>query len=282
MIAILLVLGLIVVNWAIKEKDKELDFPAILMHKEAGVLMWVELEKANKAQVTGRFNQWIQVEDEGKESHIDVRPSMINANYKKNEYKWNVMDDGEKHTYHGWVSDGKFLVQPEGETEPTTLHPVDEATLQAEQTALEQAVESTDEDAEYKEKNRLKHFFEKLNNVYGFVYASEDNHLQLFIKIDEALLEGEVSGLLTVTEWDADEQTYQEKVYEANGITDGRMLEWFVEKEEESVKLEGSIQEEARWLELSYWNADQPLDYIAVTKDEYELRHKEFLDKKAD
>ena len=71
-------------------------------------------------------------------------------------------------------------------------------------------------------------------------------------------------------------------MYEANGITDGRMLEWFVEKEEESVKLEGSIQEEARWLELSYWNADQPLDYIAVTKDEYELRHKEFLDKKAD
>ena len=83
------------------------------------------------------------------------------------------------------------------------------------------------------EKNRLNKFFSELETIYGYFYSADDESLQLFIKIDEALLEGELTGSLFMM---ADTGSYEETSYVLNGITDGLMVQFFTIVDEKDTK----------------------------------------------
>lgn len=124
------------------------------------------------------------------------------------------------------------------------------------------------------EKERIAEFFADLRQVYGYLYTDEENAYQLFITIDEALLEGELSGsLLMVTD------TGDSITYDLSGITDGRMIELFTTVDGESVKLEGDFLGDASSFELSFWLADESVLFEAVTEEEYGERYEEFLNR---
>lgn len=131
--------------------------------------------------------------------------------------------------------------------------------------------------SEEKEKERLNKFFSELDRVYGYLYSSENSSFQLFIKIDEALREGELTGsLMMVAETGSEDNTYEETNYVLNGITDGHMVEFFTTVDGKAVKLEGRFYEEATGFDLSFWATDEKLSFHAVTEEEFDRSSKEF------
>src|SRR5690606_22093406 len=123
----------------------------------------------------------------------------------------------------------------------------------------------------------LRTFFSELNRVYGYLHSAEDGTYQLFLNIDEALLQGEVSGsLLVMTETGSESNPYEEVKYEVNGITDGHMLKLFTIVEGQETKLEGNFIENASRFELSFWSTDQKLIFHSVTEDEFHMSYEEF------
>lgn len=124
------------------------------------------------------------------------------------------------------------------------------------------------------EKERIADFFADLKQAYGYLYTDEDNAYQLFMKIDVALLEGEISGVLLVVM-----DTGESITYDWNGITDGNMIEVFTTVDGESVKLEGDFLGDASSFNLSFWMADEKVLFEAVTEDEYEERYEGYLNR---
>ena len=93
-----------------------------------------------------------------------------------------------------------------------------------------------------REKTRIRQFFAELRNVCGFLYTAPDGSKQYFIKIDEALLEGELTGSLLATVNTGNEQNpFKETTYPINGITDGRLLNFYTNIDGKSKKLDGHL-----------------------------------------
>ncbi|MBS4177712.1 hypothetical protein [Lederbergia citrea] len=124
--------------------------------------------------------------------------------------------------------------------------------------------------SEEKEKNRIRTFFSELNSVYGYLYTKENGKYQLFLEIDEALLQGELSGsLLMMADTGNKNNPYEETRYVLNGITDGHMVEFFTTVDGQKTKLEGNFIGATVGLNLSFWTTDQKLTFKAVTEEEF-------------
>ena len=137
----------------------------------------------------------------------------------------------------------------------------------------QQAIDQSEE----KENQRIKNFFSDLRSVYGYLYTAKDGSLQLFLKIDEALNEGELSGsLFMVTDEENKNKHYTETRYTVNGITDGLMLELFTTVEGKETKLKGNFHEGADGFNVSFWTTDQKLYFHAVTEDEFKQNDEAF------
>lgn len=127
------------------------------------------------------------------------------------------------------------------------------------------------------EKERLNDFFTELHHVYGYLYTAENESLQLFLKIDEALREGELSATLLMMETTGDKSnSYKETKYTLNGITDGLMVEFFTTVDGEPTKLKGNFHEGAASFDLSFWTTDQKLLFREVTEEEFKQRYEKF------
>lgn len=132
------------------------------------------------------------------------------------------------------------------------------------------SMKDKEDHSEQIEKERINQFFTELNSIYGYIYTSKDGSLQLFLKINQALREGELMGTLYVMERnESAEEPYKETKYELNGITDGRMLEFYTTVDGETVKLEGNFHEDAKSFELSLWMAEMKVLFQAITEEEY-------------
>ena len=119
------------------------------------------------------------------------------------------------------------------------------------------------------EKARLNNFFTELDRIYGYLYTSEDESIQLFIKIDEALHQGELTGSLLMM---VNTDPYEETSYVLNGITDGLMVQFFTSVDGKETKLEGNFHEDALSFDLSFWTTDIKLPFNAVTEEEFEMK----------
>ncbi|MGM9987728.1 MAG: hypothetical protein ACI35O_10930, partial [Bacillaceae bacterium] len=125
--------------------------------------------------------------------------------------------------------------------------------------------------SEEKEKKRLREFFSELRSVYGYLYSAKDDSFQLFIKIDEALLEGELTGSMLMMD-----DKGKETRYVLNGVTGGHKVEFFTTVDGKTIKLEGNFYEGATEFDLSFWMTDQKLSFHAVTEEEFNQRYKNF------
>jgi hypothetical protein len=131
--------------------------------------------------------------------------------------------------------------------------------------------------SEENENNRLKKFFSDLASVYGYLYSTENGSYQLFVKIDEALLEGELTGSLLLMAYTEDTNNhYKETRYVLNGITDGHMVEFFTTVDGKKTKLKGNFYEGATGFDLSFWATEQELSFHAVTEEEFKQSYDGF------
>lgn len=120
-----------------------------------------------------------------------------------------------------WISGGNLFIQKQGEKGNKVFKAVNEEELNKNEKTMQQEMQIAIDQMEEKEKKRLKKFFSDFNSIYGFLYSRANDSYQLLLTINEATLEGEVTGtLLMMTNKGRGNNSYEETSYDLNGITD--------------------------------------------------------------
>jgi hypothetical protein len=245
------------------------------VYSDNGTLNWLELTN-RRGKVEGNFYQQKLLEEIGKVPVLEEKKSSLTGKTTKNGYEW-ILSNGEDITkYNAVLVGANLFVKKQGEKDNLLFEAMDHKQLDKKRKTLQQELELAIYHSEEKENNRLRKFFTDLRNVYGYLYSSEKESFQLFIKIDEALLEGELSGSLLVLEHTENiNNPYEETKYILNGITDGLMLEFSTIVDGKETRLKGDFHGDAFGFDLSFWKTTNQLSFHAVTEEEFNQSYEE-------
>jgi hypothetical protein len=265
--------------WAISElndRKDPLNKSDAFVYSDTGKLYWFELTSRN-GKVEGKLHQQKIIEESEKGPFIEEKKYPVTGETTKKGYEFKVNDGGKMMTFDAWFSGGNLFVQKQGETDNKLYKAADQKELDEYVKAIQQELQNTIYHSEEKENKRINKFFSELNSVYGYLYTQENGSFQLFLKIDEALREGELTGSLLMVENTGNENhQYKENRYVLNGITDGHMLLFITTVDGKKIKLKGNFNEAATGFNLSFWTTDQKLLFHAVTEDEFKQSYVEF------
>jgi hypothetical protein len=280
-VAIGLLIG--VVFWwglsILEDRKEPLNKADSFVYSDSGSLYWFEVS-SRKGKVEGIFHQQEVIEEVGKEPNLVEKKSPITGKTTENGYEFKLKSDGDILKFHAWFSGANLFVQKQGDIDKILYVAADQEKLDENIKALQKELEMAIYHAEEKENNRLRNFFNDFRSVYGYLYSNENDTFQLFIKIDEALLQGEISGSLLLMNHNGDKTTrYQETKYHFNGITDGIMVEIFTLVDGKETSMTGSFHGDASSFDLSFWKDGQKLSFQAVTEVEFHQKYEEFKTK---
>jgi hypothetical protein len=241
------------------------------VYSNNGMLYWFELTSRN-GKVEGTFHQQKLLEENEKPPSIDETKYHLIGEKTKKGYEFKVDKGREMIAFDAWFSGPHLSVQEHGEKENKLFNPVDLEELEEYEAAL------LNYHSEEKENNRVRKFFSDLRNVYGYLHTPESGSYQLFIQIDEALLEGELTGsLLMLTNTGNENPPYVETRYDLNGVTDGMKVKFFTSVDGKETKLEGDFHEGATRFDLSFWTTNEKVMFHALTEEEFKQSYEEFI-----
>ncbi|MBS4201206.1 hypothetical protein KHA93_16330 [Bacillus sp. FJAT-49732] len=271
LIGLLIAMGI----WLVTKDTKSEEF----VYKDNGNLYWIELT-SRKGEVKGTFHQQKLIDEVGKEPFIDDKEYTFTGETTEKGFEFRVSDDTENMKFDAWYSEENLFVQEQSESEATLFLSATEEKLDEYEKELQQELQIAIDQSEEKFNNFIRTFFSELRSIYGFLYSTENGNYQLFVKIDEALLEGELSGSLLKVEDTGDENNpLEEATYELNGITDGHILKFYTTVDGQKTKIEGNFHKDASSFDLSFWKTNQKLTFHAVTEEEYKKSYEEFKTK---
>ncbi|WP_026909359.1 hypothetical protein [Paucisalibacillus globulus] len=276
-IGVLAMVLIVSLGWLIsdaKEKSAMKSQPDIFLFQNQGELHWMELT-IQKEKLKGKLHQQFIIEEPGQDPVLEEKTYSLKGEKSGNNYELILNKDGDKTIYQATLREGNLFIQLQGDSDGKLYKAADKEELQVTINELQDEFDSLIYHAEYKEKERIRKFFNDLKSIYGFLYTDEEQSFQLFIKIDEALLEGEVSGSLVMMT--NKNNAYEETTYALNGITDGLMIEFHTTVDGKAMKLEGNFhQEDASSFDLSFWESEDNVLFQAVTEDEFNQRNEEY------
>jgi hypothetical protein len=268
--------------WGISKVDDRkdpLNKPDAFVYSDNGILSWFDLT-SQKGKVEGTFFQQKIIEEIGKVPILEEKKFPLIGETTESGYEFRIKNAEEIMRFDAWFSGEDLLVQRQGEKDNKLFVAMDHKELDKNVKAIQQVLQMAIYHFEEKEKNRLRKFFSDLKSVYGFLYSTENDSFQLFIKIDEALLQGELSGsLLMMADTGDINKPYEETRYVLNGITDGLMVELFTNVDGKETKMTGNFHNGATSFDLSFWNTNQKLSFHAVTDEEFIQSYEAFKSK---
>ncbi len=263
-IASLIAIGLWWATTEMKDRRDPLNQADAFVYTDNGMLYWFELT-SRKGRVEGNLHQEKLMDGYGESPYIKEKTFPLTGETTEKGYEFRVNADGKRVTYHAFFSGPHLSVQNQQEKESHLYNPVGDEEL------VEYVDALLNYHAEKKENDRIKNFFTDLRQVYGYLHTSEDGSYQLFIKIDEALLEGELTGSLFMVEATEDKKhPYEKTKYMLNGITDGKMVELYTIADNKEVKMTGEFHGSAQRFDLSFWKTNKQLTFNAISKEEYQ------------
>lgn len=249
------------------------------VYAENSVLQWFDLSIRNET-IKGTFNEKKIIEEIGKVPVLAEHTYKVTGTSTTNGYELQVQKDGSLEKYDAWFANDQFHIRSHIDGEIKILKGVKENELKKYMDDLQEQLDIAVYHSEKKEKDRIQKFFNDLRSKYGFLYRSDDESFQVFIKIDEAYLEGELSGTLTLMEKiDGQENPYKETKYEINGITDGLMINLYTTVDGKTVKMEGNFPNGADSFLLTFWMTEKEIMFLSVTEEEYKQSYEEFKTK---
>ena len=267
----------VAILWVTFEDRKDpLNKSDAFVFQDEGELYWFEIT-SRIGKVEGKLYKKVIIEEIGREPLFEEKDFPITGKTTDRGYEFQVTDHKEIKKFEAWFSGGNLSVQEQGESNIRIYQAVDKEELGAYKFELQQEWENVLYYAEEKEKNRKRKFLSDLKSVYGYLYSSENDRFQVFLKIDEAFEQGEASGTLLVMEDTGNKNNpYDEVRYDLNGITDGLMLEFFTTVDGQGTKLKGNFIEATVGLDLSFWMTDKKLQFKAVTEEQFQQSYEEF------
>ncbi|MBT2678687.1 hypothetical protein J7E38_06700 [Bacillus sp. ISL-35] len=262
--ALLIGIGLWWTITEMKDRRDPLNQADAFVYTDNGMLYWFELT-SRKGKVEGSLHQQKLMDGYSESPYIEEKTFPLTGESTEKGYEFIVNADGKRIAYHAFFSGPHLSVQKLQEKDSHLYNPVSEEELAEYVDAL------LNYHAEEKENERLRKFFSDLRQVFGYLHTSEDGSYQLFIKIDEALLEGELTGSLFMVEATDDKnQPYEESKYVLNGVTDGQMVELYTTVDNKKIKMTGDFHDDAQSFDLSFWKANKQLTFNAINKEEYQ------------
>lgn len=268
---IVLLIGVVGADWwmiaGAKDRDDPLNQFDAFVYSENGILYSFELT-SKKGKVKGTFHKREIIEDDRGEPVLQESEFALTGKATQEAaYEFHVDEAGRKVIYHAKFTDEVLVVWREGEEDRLPYQPIDKNELDEYVQTIEEELQMANEELENKEYERLNKFFSEFTSVYGYLYAEEDVPFQLFMEVDEANFEGDVTVSLLMMDDSGDH--YEEREYELNGITDGHILELYAIVDGKEVKLEGNFHGDASSFKLSFWTTDKLLTFHAVTEQEF-------------
>lgn len=248
------------------------------VYNEHGKLYWIEIT-GQRSNIEGTIHQRSISEKPGEVPEMVVKDENLTGETAEKGYVFTVNDNGKKRKFDARFSRSNLLlVKEQGKKETKTFHAAKDGELEKYVNDLHKKLQKAIDRSEEKEKTRMQTFFSKLNSTYGFLYTAKNGEYQLFLKIDEALHQGELEGsLLVVTDTgDTDDKPYEETSYVLHGMTDGLMVEFFTTSGGKETKMKGTFHKDASGLDLTFWKTDRNLTLDAVTEKEFEQKHHDF------
>lgn len=263
--------------WWTDHKDKKdpHNRSDVFVYQEKGILHWLKLS-IQDGKVKGTLHEQKMIEEIGKVPFIEQKNYPLDGEITEKGYEFNVKKDDKVSKIKVTPSSKGLIVQRPEDKESKLYIATNHEKLNEYVKAIKKELQIAIYHSEEKENQRLKNFFSELKSVYGYLYSTKNGPIQLFIKIDEALNEGELTGSLLVMSNAGDNKQYEETRYDLNGITDGLMVQFFTSVDGKKVKLKGDFLEGATSFDLSFWMTDQKLSFHAVTEEEFKHRYNEF------
>ncbi|WP_156324656.1 hypothetical protein [Bacillus sp. FJAT-27245] len=278
MAAIILLIG-IAAWWAVSaagDRKNPLNKAEAFSYREDGLLYWFEA-KSRSGKVKGNLHQMKVIEEIGKPPFLEEKHYRLSGKETNMGYEFKVNEDGKTRTYTAAFTGSNLMVHKKGEEAAKAYRAVGQKEIEHEVKEIQQEYEYAVYHSEEKEKARLRKFFSDLNQTYGFLHSADNGSYWLFLKIDEALLQGELSGsLLMLADTGNPNSPYEETNYPLNGITDGQMLRLYTKIDGKQTMLEGNFKGDATTFDLSFWLAESKLPFKAVTEKEYKQAYSEF------
>ncbi|MGV3487492.1 MAG: hypothetical protein ACO1OC_02775 [Tuberibacillus sp.] len=260
----------------IKDRKDPLNSSDAFVHYDDGILIWFELSH-HRGKVDGQLHQMKIIEEIGQPPYMESKKYDLTGEKAKKGYKLKIKLGGNLETYDAWFSGGNLWLKRQKNKDRKYYKPVQKDELLNYKKAIQQDFQIALDQSEQKEKERINHFFSQLNMVYGYLSATNDGSTQLFLKVDEALREGELTCSLLMMEMTGDRNSpYKESKYVLNGITDGLMVRLYAEVDGEKVKLEGNFHGTALSFDLSFWKGNQKITFRSATEEEFKESHEKF------
>jgi hypothetical protein len=263
----------------VEDRKDPLNKADAFVYSENGILYWFDLT-SSKGKVEGKFHQQKVVEEIGKVPFLEEKESPITGKTTEIGYEFLVTSGGDIMKFDAWFSGANLYLQKHGEKNKKLFEAMDQKELDENVKVIQKELEFAIYHSEEKEKNRIRKFFADLKSEYGYLSSPENESFQLLIKIDEALLQGELSGSLLLMDNTGDKnQPYEETKFHFNGITDGLMVELYTIVDGKETRLIGNFHGDASSFDLSFWKTNQKLSFHAVTEEEFNHSYEEFKTK---
>lgn len=259
--------------WQTTKENDPLNESNAFVYRDTEVLSWFEVTSRN-GKVKGKLFQHLINEEIGS-LLMEEKEYVVTGHNTDKGYELKVNKDGEIITYDAWFSNVDLLVEMQGEKEAKLYKAASVNELDKYKDEIQQELLTAIDQQEEKFINRINKFFTEIEKVHGYLSTTEDGSYLLFIKIDEALREGELTGSLLMME--NTENNVVETTYDFNGITDGLMLKFYTTVDGKTTQLEGDFHDEiASGFDLSIWTSNERLPFIAITEEEFKQSYEEF------
>ncbi|MCJ8007122.1 hypothetical protein ACFFF5_06410 [Lederbergia wuyishanensis] len=246
------------------------------VYKDNGMLHWIEMTSRN-GKIKGTYHQKEIIDEIGEVPFIEEKKYSFTGKTTENGFELVLKSGGENRQFDASYSEGDLFFREHGKSDAKLFQSIRKKELDDYEKELQEELQVAIDESEEKFKSFIRTFFSELKSIYGYLYTAENGEYQLFVKIDEALLEGELSGSLLMMQQTGEKNNpYEEIRYELNGITDGHMLQFYTTVDGKSTKMKGNFHGDASSFDLSFWEANQKLTFNAVTKEQFKKNYDEF------
>lgn len=237
-VAILLFLIIFFVIWnkniIWNEKENVINEIPLFVNQTENFIHVIHLD-IKKGNVSGIFYEYELIEDEPNlaEQSADITGDVIEHGYAIEFEK-----AGQRKKFLATIEDGVLLLMDKEAEKLEQYEPYTEEEFDNLLIDVKASHQAKIEEKETELKNWRNNFFEEFKDVYRYYTEVETEDIIYTIKIEDALKEGEWWGELQIID-QATEKVIIE--YPLNGITDGNMLTFYLEEDEETLKYEGNF-----------------------------------------
>ncbi len=261
-----------------ERKDPLLKSDVFVFH-DINILHWFEFT-SREGKLSGKLFQQEIIQKQEELPFMEEKEYAVIVETTEKGYLLKAQNGKESKVFDAWISGENLKVQKQRTKEYKVYESMNKKERDDHVKALQHDLEIGLDQTEWLEKKRFAQFVSEVESIYGYLSTADNGSTQLFLTIDEALLQGEVTASLSViTKSKSDKDQYEERKYILYGITDGFMVEFYTTLDGKETKLKGEFYGNASGFDLSFWTTNEKLSFHAVSKEMFRQQYNTYKSK---